>query len=360
MLKIGIIGCGRIAEQHALEIKALGGCEIVGVCDKEFLMAKQFGERTGSKKYFKDIDALLNSEKPDIVHITTPPQSHFRIGKKCLESDCNVFIEKPFTLNSTEAQKLIHLAENRRLKLTVGHNAQFSHAAIRMREMIKKGFLGGKPVHMESIWCYSFKNQGYAKAILGDKNHWIRSLPGKYLQDIISHGICRIAEYLDTDDPIVVTKGHVSPTLKKIGENEIIDELRVIIDDRKNTTAYYTFSSQIYPPIKQFRIYGPNNSLTIDNEHQTVIETPNNKKLYLNHFIPPLIDAKKYISNSFRNMINFIRREHYFEYGRRYLIKLFYESVAEQKPLPIPYHEILLTTRIMDTIFDQLNTSKNL
>ena len=139
MLKIAIIGCGRIADQHATEIQKIPGCEIVGVCDSEELMAKQIYERFKVRNYFSNVYDLLKVAKPDIIHITTPPQSHFALGKLCLDAGCSVYIEKPFTLNTAEAENLIKIATEKNLKLTVGHNAQFSHAAIRMRELINNG-----------------------------------------------------------------------------------------------------------------------------------------------------------------------------------------------------------------------------
>jgi len=353
MLKVGIIGCGRIADQHATEIQKIKGYEIIGVCDREELMAKQMSDRFDIKHYFNDVYKLLELG-PDIVHITTPPQSHFELGKLCIEAGCHVFIEKPFTINTAEAENLISIAIAKKLKLTVGHNAQFNHATMRMRELIKGGHLGGDPVHMESIWCYSFGDPGYAKTILGDSNHWIRSLPGRYLHDIISHGISRLAEFFKNDYVTVIAHGFVSPFLQSIKENDIIDELRVIINDNGHSTSYFTFSSQISPPIKKFRIYGPKKSLIVDDMHQTVIEVTGNFKSYLNHFIPPLVDAKQYMGNSLRNIRKFARKDFYFEQGRRTLIESFYRSVSEGSPLPIPYREILLTSKIMDAIFDQI------
>ena len=224
MIKVGIIGCGRIADQHATEIQKISGCEIVGVCDREQLMAKQMYDRFDVKEYFSDVHKLLEVASPDVIHITTPPQSHFELGKMCLEAGCNLFIEKPFTLNTAEAEELIKTATGKNLKVTVGHNVQFSHAAMRMRKLIHEGFLGGEPVHMESVWCFPFTDPGYAKAILGDSNHWIRALPGRYLHDIMSHGISRIAEFLKSDCPKVIAYGFVSPLLQSINETDIIDE----------------------------------------------------------------------------------------------------------------------------------------
>jgi predicted dehydrogenase len=357
MMKIGIIGCGKIADQHAEQIQRIRGCELVGVCDKEELMAKQMYERFHVRNYFSDVAKLLDVACPDIVHITTPPQSHFALGKICLEAGCNVYIEKPFTLNTAEAEDLIILAKGKNLKLTAGHNVQFTHAAIRMRELIGKGFLGGPPVHMESYYCYNFGDESYAKALLGDKKHWVRALPGKLLHNIISHGISKIAEFLTGDSPDIIVHGFTSPLLKSINETDIIDEVRVIISDDDRTTAYFTFSSQMSPTLHQFRIYGPKNSLIVDDDHQTVIKVNGRQyKSYLNQFIPPYVYAKQYFANFGSNIKKFIKNEFHNDAGMKFLIESFYRSVSNNSPLPISYREILLTSKIMDAIFEQINS----
>src|SRR5436309_5698877 len=133
MLKVAIVGCGKIADSHAAHIQRIPGCEIVGVCDREPLMAQQLYDRFPIKAFFSYVGEMLSQARPDVVHITTPPAGHFDIAKLCLEMGCHVYVEKPFTLYREEAQALIDLAEEKNLKVTVGHDEQFSHAARRMR-----------------------------------------------------------------------------------------------------------------------------------------------------------------------------------------------------------------------------------
>src|SRR5882724_12643411 len=166
MLKVAIIGCGKIADSHASQIQRIKGCEIVGVCDREPLMARQLYERFPVKRHFSDVAELLSEGRPDVVHITTPPASHFDLARICLESGCHVYVEKPFTLYEHEARSLIELASERGLKITAGHDDQFSHAARRMRALVKSGFLGDAPIHMESYYCYELARSGYAGALL--------------------------------------------------------------------------------------------------------------------------------------------------------------------------------------------------
>lgn len=355
MLKTAIVGCGKIADEHAMQIQRIPGCEIVGVCDREPLMARQLYERFPVKAHFSDLSELLEAARPDVVHITTSAESHFDIAMRCLECGCHVYVEKPLALNSMEAKRLVDLAEEKGLKLTVGHDDQFTHVARRMRTLIESGYLGGTPVHLESHYCYDLSDPRYARAVLSDKGHWVRRLPGKLLHNIISHGIARIAEFLTSQAPRVIASGFVSPLLRSIGETEVIDELRVIIRDDNDTTAYFTFSSQIRPAIRQFRVYGPRCGLILDQNHELLIKLGGDRlKSYAEKFIPPIMLASQLISNLGTNLRRFLARDFHMKAGMKYLIGSFYTSIREGAQLPIPYAEILRTTRIMDAIFAQI------
>jgi predicted dehydrogenase len=359
MLKVAIVGCGKIADAHASQIQRIKGCEMVGVCDREPLMARQLFERFPVRQYFDDLTEMLRVARPDVVHITTSPESHFDVARICLDHGCHVYVEKPFTLFESDARRLIALATEKGLKLTAGHDLQFGHAARRMRTLVRDGYLGAGPVHMESYYGYSLE-RGYAQTLLGDSTHWVRRLPGGLLHNVISHGIARIAEFLIGDSPQVMAYGFVSPLLKRLGEREIIDELRVIIGDGERTTAYFTFSSQMRPSLHQFRVYGTENSLILDSDQETLIRLRGRKfPSYLETFIPPVIFAEQHVGNLMRNVRAFLARDFHMTSGMKYLIEAFYQSLRDGAPVPIPYREILLTARIMDTIFEQLTERRS-
>src|SRR5205823_11305039 len=79
-LRVAIVGCGKIADSHASQIRRIEGCEIVAACDREPLMADQFCSRFEVARPFSDVAALLTDARPDVVHVTTPPASHFDIA----------------------------------------------------------------------------------------------------------------------------------------------------------------------------------------------------------------------------------------------------------------------------------------
>ena len=266
-------------------------------------------------------------------------------------------MEKPFTVDASEAEHLLLLAGRKGLKITAGHDDQFRPATRRMRALVRTGFLGEGPVHMESYYGYEIAQSGYAGALLGDKQHWVRKLPGKLLHNIISHGIARIAEFLTTDSPEVIAYGFTSPQLRTMGESEIIDELRVIIAEEQRATAYFTFSSQMRPSLHQFRVYGSKNGLILDQDQETLVTLRGKKfKSYAETFIAPAIMAEQYLKGLFTNCRLFAARDFHMKSGMKYLIESFYRAILDGAPDPIPHHEILRTARIMDSIFVQLQS----
>jgi predicted dehydrogenase len=352
MLTAAIVGCGKIADDHAQSILRIPGARLAGFYDAEPLMARQMEDRFGGRA-FPDLESLLSSS-PDVVHITTPPQSHYALAMRCLAASCHVFVEKPFTMTAEETVAILTEATRRDRKVSVDHNLQFSDPALRLRALIRDGFLGGAPIHSESYYCYDLSDPGYARAFLSDTGHWLRSLPGGLLQNVISHGIARIAEHLPSEAPEVTAIGFTSDTLRSVGERELLDELRVLIRDG-SATAYFTFSSQMRPSVSQFRVFGRCNGAMIDDSQQTVVRLEGRRqKSYLEMVVPPARLSRQYLANSVLNVRRFLGRRLHMNDGMRVLIARFYESIADDAPLPIPYAEILRTARIMDAIFAQV------
>jgi hypothetical protein len=134
-----------------------------------------------------------------------------------------------------------------------------------------------------------------------------------------------------------------------------VDEVRAVIHDSNNTTAYLTFSTQIGPKVDQFRIWGPKNSIFLDNTHRMIVKLEaSGLKSFLRYFFGPSIMAKEYFRNTWQNIFKFIKSDFHETYGMKTLIEKFYNSVKKNTPPPIPYKEIIRTARIMDAIFEQI------
>ena len=229
---------------------------------------------------------------------------------------------------------------------------------VEMRKLAEAGYLGGPAVHMESLYCYELGDPAYAKAMLGDPDHWARKLPGSLLQNIMSHGVARIAEFMLGDEITVLAHGFSSPFLQAIGHGDIVDELRLMVRDEHATTAYFTFSSQISPSAHRFTVCGPKRTVVVDDDHQVVLRLDSREyKSYLRFFVPPVSFAGTVRVEPRAKRVE-VPAQRLPSAQRRGLVAPDYGVLPvawpTDAPPPIPYREILLTSRIMDAALAQM------
>ena len=99
-------------------------------------MAEQLAIRYGIQEHYSDFDRMLQQVKPDVVHITAPPQSHLPLAKKALDAGCHILVEKPLALDHEEAAHLIdHVVRSNR-KMTIGYTFYFDPIARALRTFI--------------------------------------------------------------------------------------------------------------------------------------------------------------------------------------------------------------------------------
>ncbi|WP_099469758.1 Gfo/Idh/MocA family protein [Konateibacter massiliensis] len=145
-LKIGIIGCGGIANQkHFPALKANANlCEIVAFCDivkeRAVQAAKEFGAEDA--KIYTDYRELLKDKSIDIVHVCTPNVSHSEITVAAFEADKNVYCEKPMAHNTVEAEKMMEAWKKSGKKFTVGYQNRFRQEVQNLHNACQNGELG--------------------------------------------------------------------------------------------------------------------------------------------------------------------------------------------------------------------------
>ena len=144
MVKIGIIGCGGIANnKHMPALKKLDDVEMVAFCDiieeRAQKAAKEFG--TPDAKVFTDYKELLKLDL-DVVHVLTPNKQHSFITVDALESGKHVMCEKPMAINSAEAKKMLDAAKRTGKKLTIGYQNRFRPECLYLKKCCEAGDLG--------------------------------------------------------------------------------------------------------------------------------------------------------------------------------------------------------------------------
>jgi len=129
VVKIGLIGAGKWGRNH-LRIFSEINCELVGICDVN-PNTKKLADEYGIvyKKNYQELLPLI-----DAVSIVTPTDTHHNIVKDCLLAGKHVFVEKPLTTNSKEADELVNLANISKKILAVGYLYRFNPVVIRLKE----------------------------------------------------------------------------------------------------------------------------------------------------------------------------------------------------------------------------------
>ena len=109
-MKAVLIGAGQIARLHLACLQEIEGVEVRAVCDLSPAAAECAAERFGIPRWYTDSQEMLAVERPDVVHVTTPPSSHFRLATAALQAGAHVFVEKPTTENVEEARAISRTA----------------------------------------------------------------------------------------------------------------------------------------------------------------------------------------------------------------------------------------------------------
>ncbi|MBE2976743.1 Gfo/Idh/MocA family protein [Priestia megaterium] len=141
-VKIGVIGCGSIAQhRHLPEYKMNEQVELVAVCDINTERANSVAQQYGVKAY-TNYEELLASSTVEAVSVCTPNYLHAPISVAALNSGVHVLCEKPMATSEEEAKAMIEAAKTNGKKLMIGHNQRFVASHQKARELIEKGEIG--------------------------------------------------------------------------------------------------------------------------------------------------------------------------------------------------------------------------
>ena len=150
-LKVALVGCGKMGVQHLRAISNSRYSEIIAISDPRINLEK-IREYIGKDvDFFTPQQSCSQEPAPDAVHVVTPPASHYEVGKMALEHGAHVFIEKPFMLETWQAEELVQIAQSRGLKLFAGHQL-LAQAATQKAEKLVKNI--GDVVHVESYFSF--------------------------------------------------------------------------------------------------------------------------------------------------------------------------------------------------------------
>ncbi len=140
IVKVGVVGCGRVADRFPSEANVVSGVEVVAAYDIDKNKSMSYSERYKTVSAYMDIEELYRAV--DAVYIATPHLSHYECIKNALQAKKHVLCETPLVLKKVEAQELYQLAEDNGVILMEANKTAHCPAFNHLMVMIKSGLIG--------------------------------------------------------------------------------------------------------------------------------------------------------------------------------------------------------------------------
>jgi predicted dehydrogenase len=142
MINIGVVGYGYWGPNVARNFHTTPGARVGAISDADEGSLLRAAQTFPGVQTARDYGELVRATDLDVIAIVTPVSSHFEIAKAALLNGKHIFIEKPFTASTAEAEELIELADRKNLKIMVDHTFLFTGAVRKIKELIDDGVLG--------------------------------------------------------------------------------------------------------------------------------------------------------------------------------------------------------------------------
>ncbi|MBI4810713.1 MAG: Gfo/Idh/MocA family oxidoreductase [Ignavibacteriales bacterium] len=189
---VGVIGVGHLGSLHAKMYNDIPSVELVGVVDVDIERAKRAAKEYKTKPYI-NIAALQRHVKG--VSITTPTITHFEVAKQAIETGVHLFIEKPITHTTSEAETLVQMAKQSNVVMQVGHIERFNPALLALESYHLR------PMFIESHRLAPFNPRGTDVAVVLDLMihdiDIILSLVKSPVQKIDANGVAVVSDNVD-------------------------------------------------------------------------------------------------------------------------------------------------------------------
>jgi predicted dehydrogenase len=339
-MRASLIGAGQIARQHLACLKTLPDVEVAAVCDLSPATAEAAAERYGIPAWFTDHRVMLEKIRPDVIHVTTPPNSHFKLALDAIDAGCHVIVEKPATPTLQELETLVGRAGNAGRYLVEDYNYLFNNAPREITRRIEAGEFGAV-THVEVMICLDIIGpDGFADP---NSPHPALTLAGGAIADFLPH-LASLA-HLYVGPHLTAQKIWMKRKCSPLP----YDEFRAVLRCERGTAAL-GFSSNSQPDAFWLRVYGERmqasanlfeTRLTFD-EHRDVPKP-------LRPLFSGLDEGKAIRRAAVRTLLRKFKGPGALE-GLWELIARTYRAVGERSAPPITATDVLEVNRMIEAL----------
>lgn len=342
-MKAALIGAGQIARQHLNCLKTIPGVDLAAICDLSPATAEAAADRYAIPAWFTDHRAMLEKVRPDVVHVTTPPTSHFRLALDSLDGGAHVIVEKPVSSTFEELRTLVNRALDTDRHIVEDHNYLFNHAPQEIVRRIKSGEFGAV-THVEVLICLDILGPGG----FADPNspHPALKLAGGAIADFLPH-LASLAH-------MFVGSHRTASTIwsKRKSSPLPYDEFRAVVDAERGT-ASLGFSASSQPDAFWLRVYGEKMQATANLfETRLTFDGPRDVPKPLRPFFSGLEEGKTIRRAAVTTLLRKFKGPGAYE-GLWKLLARTYQALADKSALPITAGDVLEVNRLVEALKPQ-------
>lgn len=336
-LRVAFIGAGQMARHHLRVIARLETpAVVVGLHDRAPDRAEELAALAGARA-FPSVQALLAEARPDIVHVCTPPGTHFEAAYAALDGGAHVYVEKPFALTADDARALLDVAQSRRLLVCAGHQLLRDPA---FETLLARAAELGTLVQADSH--FAFRPVGVNAARSG-----ARAL-ARQLVDILPHPLYSLAWVLErftaTGQPIEIVWADAGPT-----------DLQAIL--RAGTlTGRLSVSLRARPVASSLTLTGTEGSLTCDFVRSIVFGVANPGTEALEKVLNPIAEGAQLMARTGLSLARRLRSRTSYP-GLPELVGAFYRAVATGGASPVSPDHLLRVAALFEDLVARIDAA---
>ncbi len=348
--RVALIGGGKIAEQHLLGLQKIGEVKLQGICDLSPALAEYTAGRFGVAKWYTDYRQMLQHGEVDVVHVLTPPATHDRIVRDCLESVCHVIVEKPAALSNQAFNELWRLAQSKGLRLIENHNYRFNAPIGRLESIARQGQIGTVE-EVEVRMVLGIRGGGrYADEHLPHPSH---RLPAGVVHEFISHLAYLLLNFMPVEDDDAM---EVRAAWRNHGGGEFFkyDSLDALVIAGP-AHGRIRFSAQQAPDCFAVTLRGSQGVANAELFHPCVTlvkERPGGQ--HLSPLMNAVANAGSLVGSGFGSIWSKIRNRTAYE-GLQVFLAQAYQALRTGGEPPVSYRQMDRASRLIDRLLAEEN-----
>jgi nucleoside-diphosphate-sugar epimerase/predicted dehydrogenase len=337
--RVALVGAGRISSVHIAALKAIKCVDIVAICDLNQDLVRERASQNNIPGVYTDVKTMLQEVRPDVVHLLTPPSSHFELGMLAARFGAHIYVEKP--LASTEAQAVALVKESRDAGVTVcpGHSQLFDPRFLEACSRIKAGEIG-RVVSVRVEQGFTYETSARSAVI-----PWSYSYDWGIFDNLMPHPLYLACHFLERPGRPEVVGFNVGRV-----REAAVEEIRVLIPS-ESAVGEVCFSLSTGPEVSRLEVVGTRGRVMVDFIAMTLLSTcENGLPGIVNRLTSNFRTALKLTSASVAVMFGIATGKIKRYMGLRSLVGEFYCSIQTGALPPVTAEQGVLNVRLMDQI----------